>query len=266
MKGIRKRILIGCMSIVVLLFFSGMVSLYELTHMSKDIQSILDGSRKGIATSEGILTSLRENDKAVVSYAIAKELTAIPSINESLTLIRERIADARSKSNQLVYVSFDSLSMTIDRMEENVQRLLRSRVVDAEILGDTLQLKVVSFNGAQWYRKNYAPLYDEATLRVLDVMTNEHNALTPQAERLSNNAYRAVTPVFISLLIMILILLVFYFFIMFYIGRPIININKALDDTIRYKVPFIVKGECRDEVLGIKEKLESLFKNPRIMK
>ena len=254
------------MSIVVLLFFSGMVSLYELNHMSKDIQSILDGSRRGIATSEGILTSLREHDKAVVSYAVAKELTAVPSIGESLTVIRERISDARSRSNQLVYVSFDSLSMVIDRMDENVQKLVRSRVVDADILGDTLQLNIASFNGVQWYRKNYAPLYDEAILRVIDVMTNEHNALTPQAERLSNNAYRAVTPVFISLLIMIIILLVFYFFIMLYIGRPIIKINKALDDTIRYKVPFIVKAECRDEVLGIKEKLENLFKNPKIMK
>jgi hypothetical protein len=65
---------------------------------------------------------------------------------------------------------------------------------------------------------------------------------------------------------MIIILLVFYFFIMLYIGRPIIKINKALDDTIRYKVPFIVKAECRDEVLGIKEKLENLFKNPKMMK
>jgi hypothetical protein len=53
---------------------------------------------------------------------------------------------------------------------------------------------------------------------------------------------------------------------MLYIGRPIIKINKALDDTIRYKVPFIVKAECRDEVLGIKEKLENLFKNPKMMK
>lgn len=249
-----------------LLFFSGMVSLYELNHMSDDIKSILAGSRQGIAISENILHSLREHDKAVVSYAIAKDITVVNTLSESIGEIRERVASARERSNQAVYVSFDSLSMVIDRMAENVQKLVRSRVVNAEFLGDTLQLQVVSFDGAQWYRKNYSPLYDEAMIRVIDVMTNEHNALTPQAERLSNNAYRAVTPVFISLLIMIIILLVFYFFIMLYIGRPIIKINKALDDTIRYKIPFVVKGECRDEVLGIKEKLENLFKNPKMMK
>lgn len=266
MKGIRRRILTGCLSIILLLFFSGMVSLYELNNMSTDIKAILAGSRQGIATSENILSSLREHDKAVVNYAIAKDVTSVELCKSSMQTIKARIADARSKSVQSMHLRYDSLSMVISQMDESVIRLSKSRLVETEWLNDTLQLATTSFEGDKWYKTNYAPYYDEAVHRVIDVMTDAHNALTPRAEQLSNNAYRAVTPVFISLLIMIVILLVFYSFIMLYIGRPVININKALEDTIRYKVPFTVKAECRDEVLGIKEKLEKLLNNPRFMK
>lgn len=266
MKGIRKRILTGCLSIILLLFFSGMVSLYELNNMSTDIKDILAGSRQGIAISENILSSLREHDKAVVDYAIAKNVTSVEACRSAMQTIEARISDARSRSGKTMSVRYDSLSMVITQMDDNVNRLMKSRLVETEWLSDTLQLATNSFEGDKWYRANYAPYYDEAVHRVIDVMTDAHNALTPRAEQLSNNAYRAVTPVFISLLIMIVILLVFYSFIMLYIGRPVIGINKALDDTIRYKVPFTVKAECRDEVLGIKEKLEKLLNNPRFMK
>ena len=55
MTGIRKRVTIGFLSIVVLLFFSGLVSLFELNHMSADIESILDGNRRSLELSENML-------------------------------------------------------------------------------------------------------------------------------------------------------------------------------------------------------------------
>lgn len=266
MKGIRRRILTGFLSIVVLLFFSGMVSLYELNHMSGDITAILDGSKKGIALSENILKSLREHDKAVVNYVFLQDFTYSERCNTSIKTVKSQVLDARSKSAKILYTKFDSLTMVISSMEENVSKLTESKVIEKLSLIDTLQRNNSQFKADVWYGEKFAPLYDDAMHRVIQVMTDAHNALTPRAERLSNNAYRAVTPVFISLLIMIVILLVFYFFIMHYIGKPVIQINKSLDDTIRYKIPFSVKAECHDEVLGIKEKLEKVFNNQRPLK
>lgn len=264
MKGIHKRILTGFLSIVVLLFFSGMVSLYELNHMSGDINAILAGGRQGITASESVLTSLREYDKVVVNYAIAGNVDYAAKCEPTMQSVRARVADARSKGGKSLAQSYDSLSMVINQMDENVLSLRKTRYVELQWARDTLSfIRSSSFDGDEWYKTNFAPLYDEAMHRVMRVTSDAHNALTPRAESLSNNAYRAVTPVFISLLIMIVILLVFYFFIMLYIGRPVIQINKALDDTIRYKVPFVVKAECRDEVFGIKDKLEKLLNNTK---
>ena len=73
MTGIRKRVTIGFLSIVVLLFFSGLVSLFELNNMSRDIESILDSSRRSIELSESMLDAIRANDRAVVNYAVLRD-------------------------------------------------------------------------------------------------------------------------------------------------------------------------------------------------
>ena len=72
-------------------------------------------------------------------------------------------------------------------------------------------------------------------------------------------AYLAVTPVLISLVVMIAIVLMLYYFMSVYCVTPIIRMNKGLGDWLSFRVPFAVKGDLKDEVLELKEKIESLI-------
>lgn len=66
---------------------------------------------------------------------------------------------------------------------------------------------------------------------------------------MKKNAYRAVTPVLISLVVMIAIVLMLYYFMSVYCVNPIIRMNKGLGDYLSFRVPFAVKADCKDEVL-----------------
>ena len=46
MTGLRKRVTVGFLSIVCLLFFSGMVSFLELSHLSRDTGEILKANKR----------------------------------------------------------------------------------------------------------------------------------------------------------------------------------------------------------------------------
>ena len=46
MTGLRKRVTVGFLSIVCLLFFSGMVSFLELSHLSWDTGEILKANKR----------------------------------------------------------------------------------------------------------------------------------------------------------------------------------------------------------------------------
>ncbi len=264
MTGIRKRVTIGFLSIVVLLFFSGLVSLFELNHMSQDIDAILSSNRQGIALSESMLDAIRANDRAVIRYAVLRDTTYADSCKVSASIFAQTITSAREKITSSDNASlFDSLDVAAQRLSSLVEQLHASGRVEQSVRIDDFWGVVPTFNGSEWYNKEFLTLYNNASGHILQVLTYAQNSLTPRAERLSSNAYRAVTPVFISLVVMIVILLMFYYFIMIYAIKPIVQMNKSLGDWLRYRLPFTIKAECRDEIADLRDKIESITTNTK---
>ncbi len=266
MTGIRKRVTIGFLSIVVLLFFSGLVSLFELNHMSADIDTILASNRKSIAISEGMLDAIRANDRAVLRYAVLRDTTYADSCRSRFVDLTVKIEQARLATANSAASLFDSLDMSAGRIDGVIKQLRASRKVENSLLPDSLWGGGALYNGSEWYDEEYLPVYNEASNQIMRTLLYAQNSLTPRAERLSRNAYRAVTPVFISLVVMIIILLMFYYFIMIYAVKPIVEMNRSLGDWMRYKLPFTVKAECRDELEELKNKIESVTNNTKLPK
>lgn len=264
MTGIRKRVTIGFLSIVVLLFFSGLVSLFELNHMSEDIDSILSSNRQGIALSESMLDAIRANDRAVIRYAVLRDTTYADSCLIQANAFAETISSAREQIISSDDALLDSLGISAERLSSLIKELRTSGKVEQSVRYDDYWGVVPSFNGSEWYHREFLPIYNTASSQILQVLTYAQNSLTPRAERLSRNAYRAVTPVFISLVVMIVILLMFYYFIMIYAIKPIIQMNKSLGDWLRYRLPFTIKAECRDELADLRDKIESITANSKI--
>jgi hypothetical protein len=266
MTGIRKRITIGFLSIIVLLFFSGLVSLFELSHMSTDIDLILASNRKSIAISESMLNAIRASDRAVISYAVLRDTSYVDSCRSRFIDLSIKIEQARLETSNSAASLFDSLDASAGRLNGVFEQLRKSRNVENSLRADSLWSGDMSFDGTEWYDKEYMPVYDMASDQIIRLLSHAQNSLTPRAERLSRNAYRAVTPVFISLVVMIVILLMFYYFIMIYSIKPIVEMNKSLGDWMRYKLPFAVKAECRDELEELKTKIESVTSNAKLSK
>ena len=113
-------------------------------------------------------------------------------------------------------------------------------------------------SGEVWYNEYYEKQYEKVVTAVRDYMTSTQSSLAPRAEQLKKNAYRAVTPVLISLLVMIATVLMLFYFTMLYCVNPIVAMNKGLGQYLTFRIPFAVKAECKDEILELKEKIEAL--------
>jgi hypothetical protein len=80
---------------------------------------------------------------------------------------------------------------------------------------------------------------------------------------LSHTARRAVTPVFLSLVVMLIVVFMLYFFMHHYLIKPIIRINDSLGDFLRYRVPFDSNISCRDEIASLRDRLIALIQKLR---
>ena len=246
MKGIRKRVTIGFMSIVTLLFFSGMVSLFELGHLSTDAEAILDNSHRNMELAKGMFSSLHKQNYAVAEVAVLGSASSDSLSREGLIYLENSLAAAYDLSKGGAHL--DSLTVTVAELRRLTNEMLAA-------LNDTLP----SPFDRVWYNDVYMPVSSKVSEQINDYMSATHEGLTLRAEQLDHNAYRAVMPVLISLLVMIAIVLMLYYFITIYCVNPILSLRKSLADWLAFRLPFAPKSECRDELLELKDNIETLI-------
>ena len=70
MTGMRKRVTVGFLSIVCLLFFSGMFSFLELSRLSRDTGEILKANKRNIELAKEMLDAAHEQNIAFIRLSV----------------------------------------------------------------------------------------------------------------------------------------------------------------------------------------------------
>lgn len=257
MTGMRKRVTIGFLSIVGLLFFSGMVSFLELSHLSRDTGEILKANRRNIELAKEMLDAAHEQNIALIHRSVFGDRSYDSLCRASMERLENTLLVAQ---NEAVEKSFlDSLAFAVTEL-----RLLTDNYLAFGAAGAAGQ--PLDTLGRVWYDGQYEELYSQLTSAIKSYMTSTQSSLAPRAEQVKKNAYRAVTPVLISLVVMIAIVLMLFYFMSIYCVKPIERMNRALGNYLTFRAPFQVKGDLKDEVLELKEKIDLLItqsKQPR---
>lgn len=253
MTGLHKRVTVGFLSIVCLLFFSGMVSFLELSHLSRDTGDILEANRRNISLAKEMLDAAHEQNVALIRLSVFGERKYDSLCRVSLMRLENTLSVARNEAIDKSFLDSLAFATTELRLLTDAYLAFGESERDSETMfeGDT--------EGGRWYSHEYQPLYGRLTAAIKAYMTSTQSSLAPRAEQMKKNAYRAVTPVLISLVVMIAIVLMLYYFMLIYCVNPILRMNKGLDDFLTFRIPFVVKGDLKDEVLELKEHIDSLI-------
>lgn len=260
MTGLRRRVTVGFVSIVCLLFFSGMVSFVELNHLSRDTGEILKANQRNVELASEMLDAADEQNTAMINLSVFGDKSYDSLCRASMERLERTLLTAQEESAEKSFL--DSLAFATTEMRiltDNFLAFGAAAPADAKReMPDTV--------GIHWYNHEYEAIYGRLTAAIKTYMTSTQGSLAPRAELVKNNAYRAVTPVLISLAVMIAIVLMLFYFMTIYCVNPIVRMNKALGDYLSFRVPFIVKGDMRDEMLELKEKIDtviSISKQPK---
>lgn len=268
MTGIRKRVTVGFLSIVCLLFFSGMVSFIELSHLSRDTDEILKANQRNIELAREMLSAAHEQNLAMIELAVFGNRSFDSLSRSSLDRLERTLAVAQEEAVDKSFL--DSLAVAATRLRLLTDSYLlngpvipRERVVPPFARDTTARIDRA---GERWYHDEYDGVYRRLTSAIQNYMTSTQSSLAPRTEQMKKNAYRAVTPVLISLLVMIAIVLMLYYFMMIYCVNPIVGMNKALGDYLSFHIPFKVRTPARDEMAEMQEKIESLIAQSKTYK
>ena len=249
MKGIRKKISVGFLSLGLLLFFSGLISYFELSRLSKNTQHLINSSAKNIEHAKKMLDAVQEQNTALLQIIV----TGNKQYDSLLIAGRNQFSKVISEAT----VSINDLKSLDEIYKANARYNL---VVNSHL--NSLPDK----ENIAWFMNIYSTSYYDLTTAIKNYMIASHNVVSKKTTQLESNAYRAIMPSIIALAIAIIIILVFSYLIDIYFVQPVLKISKGLKNFINAKIPFNVKMEGRDEVYELKESVETLiaeYKNKR---
>ncbi|MBQ1173698.1 MAG: hypothetical protein IIX58_00765 [Alistipes sp.] len=267
-RTLTRRMRVAFMSLLLLLFFSGAMSLFELERVSKDTEDILLASKENVDLAGSMLTALNEQNDVMITLAVAsgkfediKRHSArceesISQLEQSTTLAQRRMKSTDTPE------AADSLVVQTSRVNELARSYISGDVHRLMVIaGDSQSIDTtfVAPTTHEWYVDQYKPEYERTAHQITEYMTGVHNTLGPEVNNLSHTARRAVTPVFISLVVMVVIVIMFYFFVNHYFVRPVLRINRSLGDYLTYKKPFDDEIACRDEIVTLRDRIAQLI-------
>lgn len=259
--SIGRRVRIAFLSIVLLLIFAGGTSLLELERVSHDTQLILEASKQNVDIAREMASALSDQNDAIIYMAVVGDSSQrfrTDSENSILRLKRASEEAFELLHNTEYHGLADSLTMHTDNLNTIVRDYLDGNVqrrIEADMLIDSLPNKLTI---GSWYVDEYKTEHRNLSKQISKYMTGSQSTLGPEVSRLSHTARRAVTPVFISLLVMFIVVLMLYFFLKRLYIKPMTRINRSLGDYITYRVPFDDSIECRDEIKELRDRISTL--------
>ena len=239
--GIKGKILTGFIALGMLLFFSGVISFFQLNKLSYSSHSMLEASFKNTELAKKLLDAVQEQNTALLQMIVSQERN-----RDSLLL------DGRAKFDS----AFNQAQITVRDLQgfDSIYRAnLAYNYTINEFLKDSL-----SQNKVNWYATVYQDSYANLTASIKNVMISTQRIMDTKAVRLEDSAYRATMPGLIALLIAIIIVMIFFYFVNLYYITPVLKISDALQAFLDSRVPFKVNIEGKDEVFRLKEQIEKL--------
>ena len=264
-SSFSRRVSIAFTSIILILLLSGVTSLFELDRVSHDTEEILIASKDNVELAGDMITALNTQNEVMILMAVEGE--SISHHREVCETSMGKLLAACTTAKEVVQntdnpQSADSLLIHTNNINELARSYINGNVTASVIAA--LQIDSLSkFSSHTWYTENYQKEYMNVSRHIIKYMSGSQNTLGPEVNRLSHSARRAVTPVFLSLVVMIVVVLMFYFFVNHYLIKPILRINEGVGDYLRYRIPFDSNLYCRDELVSLRDRIVALIQKLR---
>ena len=166
---------IAFLSIVGLLFASGMISFLELSHLSYDTEEILKANQRNMELAKEMLGAVHDQNVAIVHLAILQDASYDSLCRTGMQRLEHAVATAQKGA--LDRSALDSLTGATTELLVLTKMFLATESPKA---GDE--------SGEVWYNEYYEKQYEKVVTAVRDYMTSTQSSLAPRAEQLKKNA------------------------------------------------------------------------------
>lgn len=241
--GIRVKILLGFFILAFMLFISGAISIFELTKLSKAVKMMINDSYRSIDYSKQMLDAIERQERLILFHLGTEQAESKVCFDNIAGEFKMNLDSARANltfKDEVVLI--DSIAINYTLFEISALNYLEG---GHKQLGD--------------YLNEVYPLMLVTSDQIKKLMVLNQRELYESAAFHESSAQRAIMPGLIVILTSLLFTFVFTYLIHHYFVSPIIALTKGINDYVKYRKPFKVTLETKDELWSLKESIFNLI-------
>ena len=241
--GIKKKALLGCIVLGLILLFSSVISVYEFRSMNKYVTDVIADNISGIDAARDLLNAT-ENHNLTLMSCIDSDLDSFDKTSNEV--FAAKFADVRD-----TFVSAKEKAAADSVMYAYAAYMQVVGEADGVWLQD-------SFARRDWFFNRLQPVYIKFRdyIRALNVVCED--TLITNSKNLQSNYYRSIMPAFISLLLSLLLVLLFNYYLNQFFINPLLKVNRGIKAYRQFGKKYDIKVDTGDELAELNETVKDL--------
>ena len=243
-KGIKTKVWLGCFVLGLILFFSGIISVYEMRSMNKFVSDVIADNVQSIDVAKELQAVAEEHNLSLMA-GIEKDYAVVDSVN------------------------FEEFGTMFNEKRDTFHTPAEQRAADSVLFAYAAYMQVVGEAGdiwqfdefvrREWFFDRLQPVYLKFR-GYLHTLTDEaEKNLIQNSQSLQDNYHRSAMPSFISTLLTLVLVVLFNYYLNYYVVNPLLKVNRGISEYRKFSRKYDEKIDSHDEIAELNSNIKDLI-------
>ncbi len=236
--GIKKKVLLGCIVLAIILFFSSLISIFEFSRMNRYVSAVIADNIRSINAARELLSVSEQYNVSLMNGLVLEDGAEAPE------------AFPMAPEEELVS-SFENLSKRFVTPEERAaaDSVLYAYAAYMQVVSEAQDVWMQDFDVRQhWFFNRLQPVYVKFRGYMMQLTSVCQDALIASSQDVREGTYRSLMPGLVSVLLGMLMVLLFNYFLNYYLIDPLLKVTNGIKGYRYYGRGYAVKLENDDEL------------------
>ena len=253
--GIKRKVLLGCIVLAVILFFSSLISVFEFTRMNRYVSGVIADNIRSINAARELLSVSEQYNVGLMNSLVLDH--------------GERPQDVSLFRDEELVASFEHLSHSFVTPEEQAaaDSVLYAYSAYMQVVAEADQMWQQGYAERQhWYFNRLQPVYLKFRGYMMQLTSVCQDALIENSQDIREGTYRSLMPGLVSVLVGLIMVLLFNYYLNYYLINPLLKVTAGIKGWRYHGRSYGVKLDSDDELQELNEAVGDIIEQNQAYK
>ena len=240
--GIKRKVLIACIVLAAILFFSSLISIFEFSRMNRYVSGVIADNIRSINTARELLSISEQYNISLMNGLVLEN--------------DEQLEELPVGPQEELVSSFENLSKRFVTPQERAaaDSVLYAYAAYMQVVSEAQEMWRQDYTERQhWFFNRLQPVYLKFRGYMMRLTSISQDALIESSQDVREGTYRSLMPGLVSVLVGLILILLLNYYLNYYLVNPLLKITNGIKGYRYHGRNYSVKLENNDELAELNE-------------